>query len=504
MWFQVFHPEAIALAIIIVRCHLSKHPKKQKTKKKVPFVSASETQIVPFFFLPFRSLFFFLFCLVKHPLSHPMQQSSEQVGGFGLHLAAIARSNAVARKLFAFALTCKLCNKQVPNEMVRDVRAWTEAQNEYTSACPECHTKATFMFRVQFPSVAQHLIYVDLVDFLGPSQTRAMAQHWLARAQPYPTVPPSHLLSQDVISEGSRSILWNVYAHFDNIDNGLAWFAKEEQQQQQQVGGAISQAYEISFLVQVTPSFSPPPAPATDVLSPLVQVQQQQQQQMPLVPVIAKRMLKTWGARRWAEIESSGNTFLQHMQSAPISDAEAGIFHQALADADTIPPPTDSDLCDPNSIYYDHRASGTRYYNHRQDLQNAFVGLTPNLESSQPHQSTSKGVTVNLRAHQAEQTPLAVLKQVQYDLATHHAFRVNLVFLAALLGQRCHMLNNDKRLKFKGAAAAAAAAAADKMPALVKLESAVVAALAKAKQQKRTADADATEDDEDSNKYRRL
>jgi hypothetical protein len=37
--------------------------------------------------------------------------------------------------------------------------------------------------------------------------------------------------------------------------------------------------------------------------------------------------------------------------------------------------------------------------------------------------------------------------QVQHDLAIHYGFRVNLVFLASVIGKRCHRLHHDKRLK---------------------------------------------------------
>jgi hypothetical protein len=118
---------------------------------------------------------------------------------------------------------------------------------------------------------------------------------------------------------------------------------------------------------------------------------------------------------------------------------------------------------DAESLYYDRRVGWSRYQGRRQVLQDALVALTPKLEATCEHVSTPAGIVVNLhRYRSSSQLPLALVQQIQYDLATYRDLPVNLVFLASLVAQRCHSINNDKRLKF--------GAAANEMPPLVRVE----------------------------------
>jgi hypothetical protein len=394
----------------------------------------------------------------------PCVVSSEMVTGLNLHLMAIARANAVLHKHFSLALMCKSCSKQVPHELMHNVRAWIEeeeeAQQAYKTVCPECRVQSDFAFRVQFPSVAQHLVYVDIVDFTGPAQMRQLTRQWHSynHNNNNEQALASQMLALDIGgTPGCRSLLWNVCAHFVNLETGLAWIRKEALlviPTDKEALHAKSLPMEVSLLVQI----------------PLLQQQQQQQQQQqPLpatttIPVFSSSipatlaMRKTTHApshtsitRKWAEIETQGQTALAQMRQAVLGEQDALLYKMVLDDTDSIAAPTDADLINSASMYYDQRVRGFRYQGRRQLLQDAFVTLVPKLDShvAQCASSTTtatNGQVVDLHRYETvNHLPLALVKQIQYDLATHYGFRVNLVFLAALVVQRYHKSHSHRK-----------------------------------------------------------
>jgi hypothetical protein len=267
---------------------------------------------------------------------------NEQVVGLGLHLMAIARSNAVTHKMFSLALVCKGCHKQAPGELMHDVTAWTEADASYKTACPACRTHTAFSFRIQFPSVAQHLLYVDLVEFMGPTQTRQLAHRLLS------TIPmSSQALALDTGVPGCRSILWNVCAHFVHVDTGLAWVTKEagngDRVKHDIEAAPVAPPRELSLLVQIPPPLVRQSALLVPIHVPNL-VPSNKSPPPPPPPLKLKRAPKTWNTRTWSELCVQGQAALAQMRQTPMSEADQALFTKVLPDSETIVAPTDADL----------------------------------------------------------------------------------------------------------------------------------------------------------------
>jgi hypothetical protein len=115
-----------------------------------------------------------------------------------------------------------------------------------------------------------------------------------------------------------------------------------------------------------------------------------------------------------------------------------------LIDWDTIPRPTQADLEDPESIYYDVRKGPRGYQNKRALIQKALKARVTikqdQLESrpkpTDPHRLTPQGVCFNLvRYANSNDIGLDLLKQVQYDLFSTTGFRVNIDFVGASIAK---------------------------------------------------------------------